>query len=138
MYDNQGNIAVKPDIQLTIKKGENTVFNAIFPYSESQEAVRAYSIKEVSPIEWQTAGQGNGKYTAELKVTLNGEVVAEDDFRFSIGYFQGSMWVSAISFLGGGSLGLGWVILAVILLVIIGALGFLSKRGLGFARTFRV
>jgi len=134
LYDNQGNVAVKPDLQLKIIKEGTAVYNAIFPYPEGEEAARAYAIREISPIEWQTTGQGNGRYRAELKVFLNGEEIQSKSFGFTIGYFQDSVWVSAISFIGGGSLGIRWVVLGAILLVIAASLYFLGKKGVNFAK----
>lgn len=130
LYDNQGNIAVKPDLQLRIfKEGEETAFyNAIFPYPDGEEAVRAYAQKEISPVEWQTSGQEIGTYIAELKVFLNGEEMQTESFNFTIGNFSSGAWVGAISFLGGGNLGIGWIVAGVILLVIIAAFSFLGKR----------
>ncbi len=134
LYNNQGNVSVKPDLQLKITRDGATVYNAIFPYPEAEDAVRAYSEKEISSVEWQTSGQENGIYKAELKVLLNGQVISEDDFRFSIGYFKGSMWISAISFLGGGNLGIGWVVLGAMLLAIVALLSFFEKKGMGFTK----
>src|SRR3989339_329164 len=134
LYDNQGNVAVKPDLQLKIIKNSQTVYNAIFPYSESEEAVRAYTNREVSPIEWQTTGQENGNYTAELKVILNGQEIQSYSFKFLIGHFQNSMWIAAVSFLGGGNLAVGWFVIAGMLLVLAITFDILRKNGVNFSK----
>lgn len=135
LYDNQGNIAVKPDFQLKITKEGATIYNAIFPYPEEEEAVRGYATKEISPIEWQTAGQENGSYRAELKVFLNGKEVQGESFGFTIGYFKDDMWwTSAVSFLGGGNIFLGWIVAGAILLAIIALIKILEKKGINFEK----
>ncbi len=138
LYDNQGNVAVKPDLQLKITKLGATVYNAIFPYPEGEEAARAYAIKEISPIEWQTTGQENGSYRAELKVSLNGKEIQSESFGFTIGYFSGSSWISAVSFLGGGNLAFGWAVLAGILLAIAILFDILRKKGINFGKLIKV
>ena len=134
LYDNQGNIAVKPDLQLKITKNGETVYNAIFTYSETEEAVRAYTNREISPIEWQTTGQENGNYTAELKVILNGQEIQSSLFKFLIGHFQNSMWISAVSFLGGGNLTVGWFVIAGILLILAIIFDVLRKKGVNLSK----
>jgi hypothetical protein len=135
LYDNQGNIAVKPDLQLKITKEGTTIYNAIFPYPEGEEAAGAYAIKEILPVEWQTTGQENGKYRAELKVFFNGAEIQAESFGFSIGYFKDGMWwISAISFLGGGNIFLGWLVTGIILLTVIIAIKIMEKRGINFAK----
>lgn len=134
LYDNQGNIAVKPDLQLKITKNGKTVYNAIFPYPEAEEAVRAYTNKEISLIEWQTTGQENGNYTAELKVILNGQEIQSSSFKFLIGHFQDSMWMSAVSFLGGGNLAAGWFVIGGALLILAIIFDILRKKGINFSK----
>lgn len=134
LYDNQGNIAVEPDLQLKITKNGRTVYNAIFPYPELEEAVRAYTNKEISPIEWQTIGQENGNYTAELKVILNGQEIQSSSFKFLIGHFQNNMWIGAVSFLGGGNLAVGWFVIGGILLILAIIFDILRKKGVNFSK----
>lgn len=85
IYDNQGNVSVKPDLKLRILKDDQPIFNAIFPYPEGLEPVKLFERKELpSLIEWQTSGRENGMYKAEVTVLLKDEVVKTDSFRFSI------------------------------------------------------
>ena len=85
IYENLGNIFIKPDTQLTIKKGGKTIFNAIFPYPANEEAVKPRIKKEITPIEWQSTGQVEGRYLAEVKILHNGQTMEEDDFPFVVG-----------------------------------------------------
>ena len=86
IYDNQGNVSVKPQIDLKILKDDKNIFNAIFPYPENLEPVKPLERKELPAlIEWQTTGQSSGNYRAEIKILLNNEVKYETSFRFSIG-----------------------------------------------------
>jgi len=133
-YYNKGNVSLSPDVQLTIKKEGNTVFNAIFPYPESEGAIKPKERKTLSYVEWSTSGQENGKYIAEVKILHNDKVVAENSFKFSIGYFQNDIWVSAISFLGGGNLTFGWFVIGGILLAFAVLINVLQKRGVDFEK----
>ncbi len=87
IYDNQGNVAVKPDLQLKIANIDNTttLHNAIYPYPDGEDAVKALERREFSNmVEWQTTGQPEGKYQAYVKVVLNGNLIKEENFQFDI------------------------------------------------------
>jgi len=131
IYDNYGNVALKPDVQLKILKDGTTVFNAIFPYPEEEEAVKVRTRKVMPLIEWPTAGQSNGKYQAEVDILYKGKVLAEDDFRFTIGSFSTSTldkFLAAITFIGGGNIIYGWFVLGTLLLILAGIMTFLTKK----------
>ena len=117
IYDNQGNISVEPDVQLKITKDDRTVFNAIFPYSEDEKPVRPLERKAMPLIEWQTAGQEEGEYKAEVKVLLAGKITHENDFRFTTG-FNINKYLSFISQIGGGSLVSGWLMIGGLLIIL--------------------
>lgn len=87
IYDNQGNVAVKPDLQLKITNADATsvLHNAIYPYPDNESAVKALERREFpNMIEWQTTGQPEGKYQAFVKVMLDGDVIKEENFQFDI------------------------------------------------------
>lgn len=126
LYDNQGNVALKPDLQLKIIKDGNTLYNAIFPYPEGQEAVGGYATKEIPPVEWQTTGQQNGNYKAEFTVFLNGKEMQKETVSFSIGSYENG-FLAAISFVGGGNAIFGWLALATVLVVLALALSKANK-----------
>jgi uncharacterized membrane protein len=135
IYDNQGNVSIKPDIQLKIIQIStgNTIHNAIYPYPEGENPVKPFERREFpNLIEWPTAGQENGKYKAEIKVLLNGEVMEEESFRFDVGVNIWALLLAAIypfvSNLGGGNLMFGWFVLGGILLILAGILTFFYKR----------
>lgn len=127
IYDNLGNVSVKPNVQLKISKNGNTVFNAIFPYPENEEAVKPKTRKTIPLIEWQTAGQEEGKYQAEVKILLGGEVIKEDKFRFAVGFDIG-MLLAALSSIGGGSLLPVWFVIGGLLLLAAVVLSFIGKK----------
>ncbi len=131
IYDNQGNVAIKPDVQLKISRDGQPIYNAIFPYPENEEAVRPQQIKELpAPIEWSTAGQPNGKYQAEIKVLVNGQMIKENSFRFSVGMVTLSAGglLAAVTTIGWGNLTLGWLIIGGILIIIAGIFILFKKR----------
>jgi len=85
IYENRGNVTVKPDLQLKILKDNKVIFNAIFPYPENFEPLKPQERKELpNLIEWQTKDQENDDYRAELTILLKGEVIKNDFFRFTI------------------------------------------------------
>jgi len=90
--------------------------------------------KTLSYVEWSTSGQESGNYTAEVKIMHNGEVVAENSFKFSIGHFQDSVWISAVSFLGGGNLAAGWFVIGGALLILAIIFDILRKKGINFSK----
>jgi len=87
IYNNQGNVAIKPEIQLKISNIDTGIIshNAIYPYPENEKPIRAFEAREFPEIiKWQTTGQPEGKYHAYVKVMLNGDVIKEENFQFDI------------------------------------------------------
>lgn len=87
VYDNQGNVSVKPDIQFKITNADATtvLHNAIYPYPDNEGAVKSLEIKQLPEIiEWQTAGQAVGRYQAYAKIMLDDTVIKEENFQFDI------------------------------------------------------
>lgn len=87
IYNNQGNVAIKPEIQLKISNIDTGVIshNAIYPYPENEKPIRAFEARQFpNIIEWQTTGQPEGKYQAYVKVMLNGDLIKEENFQFDI------------------------------------------------------
>lgn len=127
LYDNQGNVATKPDLQLKITKDGSTVYNAIFPYPEDEVAVRAYANKEIPPAEWHTTGQQDGNYKAELTVFLGGKEMQKESFSFSVGDFESS-FLAGISWLWKGSFPLVLLAIIPIIAVLLIVLAVFNKK----------
>ncbi len=87
IHNNLGNIAIKPSIQLKAAKGGKEIFNAIFPYPESEKAVKPLERKTMPTIEWQTTGLKDGDYFLEINVLINDEVIKRVDHRLIIGNY---------------------------------------------------
>jgi uncharacterized membrane protein len=131
IYENKGNIAIKPDIQLKITKIDsgNVVLNVIYPYPEGENPVKPFERKEFpNLIDWSTAGQENGKYKAEMKVLLNGKSSQEESFRFDVGVNVETLLASVAAIFGGGNLILAWFVIGIILLLIVGSLALIYKK----------
>ncbi|MFC1622649.1 hypothetical protein ACFL1Y_01485 [Patescibacteria group bacterium] len=128
IYDNQGNVSLKPQIDLKIKTLEGKVaYNAIYPYPESESKVKPGSQHEIPALEIPTSGLSIGKYRVEMKFLHNGEVVVEEDFKFSVA--QGGLW----GMIKGASIGpwkINWLVLGVtlILIILIVVIGVLLKK----------
>jgi len=82
-YYNKGNISIKPDLQVKVKKDGKVLFNVLFPYPEDEESVKPLVSKTIS-TNLPMGGLELGDYKAEAEVSLNGEVVHKDDFSFII------------------------------------------------------
>ena len=130
IYDNQGNVAIKPDAQLKISRDGQTIYNAIFPYPEDENAVKPLERKELSSlIEWQTIGQENGEYRAEIKILYQGDLIQEESFRFNVGtVINAGQFLAAVAKIGGGNMTLGWIFAGLLLVAGAAALIALYKN----------
>lgn len=126
IYDNQGNILIKPDMQLKIIRNGQTIFNAIFPYPEDEDGVKPLERKTMPMMEWQTQGWGNGKYRAEVKILLNDEIVKEDGFSFYIGLKTNNL-LGGIATIGGDNLKLTWFAIGSFFVLLAGILVAIYK-----------
>ncbi len=84
IYDNQGNIRLKPQVRIKIKKDDKNVHDIIYPYPEDDSAVNSKSQYEIEPIVIQTIGWETGKYFAFLEFSRGDTVLLEKDFKFYI------------------------------------------------------
>jgi len=138
IHTNNGNISIKPSVQIKITKNNETAFNAIFPYAENEEPIKPGERKEMPLFEWQDANKEAGKYRAEIKILVNGEVVQEEDFGFSvvdpklesINNFA-DKFLAGVAVVGWGSMTLGWIFIGlffVIISIVFGFVYFLKKH----------
>jgi hypothetical protein len=126
IYTNKGNVSIKPEVQLKITKFDTgkVVYNAIYPYPEDQEPVRAFSTKIFDTlVEWQTTGQENGRYKADVSILLNGEKNEETNFTFSI---QKSGLLGLVKGVSIGGWQINWWIISFVILVALAVV--LSKK----------
>jgi len=140
IYENSGNVSLKPSFQLKIANSadERIVFNAIYPYSETEEAVKPGESKTMPVFEWPTAGQATGRYLVEAVSLVGDEVLDTDDFRFDISENSatGAVLGAFISSISGGNAALGWAVVGAVLLVLLIVLGAViaKKRRTGSFR----
>lgn len=85
IYDNQGNVAVEPEINLKIKEDDKVLFNINYPFSEGVEAIKPKAVFEIPPIEVPTSMLEKGRYAAEFDFVVDGKSVANNRFMFSVG-----------------------------------------------------
>lgn len=128
IFDNQGNVSIKPDIQLKILKDNTVVHNAVYMYPETEEPAKPRERKTIENfIQWSTNGQEKGYYRAEAKVLLNDEIKDEQSFRFTIGYGT-SGFLAAVNWLGGGNLLIGWFVVGAFFVILAGVLTLFYKK----------
>lgn len=82
-YYNSGSVSAKPQISLAIFKNDISVEDIIYPYPKDKKAIMPTQTEKI-PILWQSAGQGAGKYRAEIGVVLGDKIIKEDSFAFQI------------------------------------------------------
>lgn len=131
IYENQGNVEIKPNLQLKISQIDtgSVVHNAIYPYPEGEGAVKPLERKILPDlIVWSSSGQPNGKYKAEIKVLLNGAIQQEESFRFDVGVDIMTLLLANIAVLGGGNLIFAWFVIGIILAILAGILAYFVKR----------
>lgn len=131
IYTNNGNVAIKPSVQLKIIQlsTNQTLHNAIYPFPENEPPIRPFERRELSSlIEWPTAGQEKGLYEVQIKVLLNGKPYFEKSFRFRVGVDIMELLLASIGRLGGGNILLGWFVLGAIFLFTAAILTILTQN----------
>ena len=78
-FNNTGNVAVSPSIDVTIDWAGNTVDS--FNYSETEVGP---SQKATIDVNWDTTGQALGDYEAKVRVSLDGEEIYTSNLSFKI------------------------------------------------------
>ncbi len=127
VYHNQGNVLLTPDLGIKIKRLDETVFQAIFPYPETEEPVKPKTSKAVIAAQWSSAGQQGGRYLVEVTVLVEGEVIKIEEFSIVVSSSL-DQFLSFISFIGFGNLTLAWVIIGLVIGLIILGLGLAIRR----------
>jgi uncharacterized membrane protein len=85
IYDNQGNVAVRPDMNVKIKKEDKILFSITYPFSEETQSIKPKAVSEVPGIEIPTATLEKGSYAAEIDFVVDQKIISMESFRFSIG-----------------------------------------------------
>jgi hypothetical protein len=126
-YDNQGNVLIKPTVDLKITKDRQAVFNAIYPYPEGDEGVIPFTQKTIPLIEWPTGGQSNGTYEAVVEILLNNQLMQEENFRFEVGH-DISWYLATLASIGPGKVGLILIAIGLVLIGIFAVRTFVFKK----------
>lgn len=126
---NEGNVAVKPDVRLTISKDGIQKYNAIIPYPADEPEIGAYSSKELDFAEWLTYGQERGIYKADVGILVQGQTMKEDSFAFTLDSHNSNIFLAALLKIGGGDIGKAWLIIGSAILAAGLALTYLFKFG---------
>jgi hypothetical protein len=132
LYDNQSNISLSPSISFKIKKGEQTVYNVIYPYPDSVPAVNSKGYFEIPALKVPTTGIAQGEYYAQLQFLRGDKVLTEKQFGFTIDS-QGTAVASKITGFFGNSLNTWLGLIAIILLI---AIGLTIKRNIDIRKKF--
>lgn len=103
-YDNRSNIDIRPQIDLKITDGGETVYSAIFPYPENAPSVKPAAIYEIPALEIPTSNLDNGNFKAIFKLSEDDKFSLDKEFGFSLGMVKGASATAA----GTGASGLFW------------------------------
>lgn len=97
-YHNQGNILLKPNLQVKIIKDGKIIDNFIYPYPESRAAITPLEQEEVK-LFYNFSQSSLGKYHADITVLLQGKEIKKENFAFAVvesekswGLFLGQYW----------------------------------------------
>ena len=134
IYENLGNISVRPSFQLKILdgSGEKTVYNAIYPYPDSEESVKPGERKTMPMQEWPTTGQPTGSYVAEAYTMVGNATLEKNNFHFNLANQRdgnGKVLGAFVTKIGGGKTQLGWaIIVGVVAVLVLFALFLVSRK----------
>ena len=119
IYENTGNVDVRPDVRLTITElaTGQLVHEAIYSYPAAEAAVKVRTKKDMTYLNWSASGQNSGRYRAELAFMVNGISYSENEFKFTIGSFA-AVWLASLGSFIGGNLVWLWSAIAGILLIV--------------------
>ena len=78
-FTNTGNVAVQPSISIKLTRNDMTV--AEIDYAETSVKVDS---REIILVEWDTAGQEIGEYSAQVEVSLGGSVIDVKGLTFEL------------------------------------------------------
>ncbi|MDP2951668.1 MAG: hypothetical protein Q8N55_04780 [bacterium] len=138
IYENQGNVEVKPSVELTVTKNESNVFKAVFPYPENEIAVKPLERKVFDPLlTWQTQGQAAGPYLIKVKVLLGDEIIQEENFSLNVLAFSERI-MAFVAKIGFGSVGLGWFLIGLLFVLLALNLAIISKKPQLFQKIFKL
>lgn len=121
-YYNKGNIDIKPEVRVQFKDIDQTkvLYTSVFPYPDSEEAIKPLERKEIPVIEVPT-NFPEGRYWAFVSIWEKGESRFDNEFRFQIG--------------GGKVLGDGFaensnmiILIVVIVIAVAGVAGFIMMK----------
>lgn len=132
IYDNQGNISIKPQVDLKIfallsDTEKKLVHNAIYPYPLEEPRVKPGSQYEIPGLELPTSNLDIGRYIVEIDFLHNNEIITEEDFKFSIK--QGGL-LGLVKGISIGKWQINWwmMLIALILIVAIIVISVLKKK----------
>lgn len=121
IYDNQSNINLNPQISFKIKQGDQTVYNVIYPYPDGEETVNSMGQHEIPALSIPTTSLSKGKYLAQLQFMRGDQVLAEEEFGFSVGSNRAVLGTKIFNLYSGK-------LLLVVALALIIVLAFFGKQ----------
>lgn len=133
IYDNRSNVSLSPSINFKIKSDDQTVYNVIYPYPESEPAVNPQAIQEIPALEIPTLNLADGKYTAQLAFTRSDKVILEKQFGFSIGTGGLAFATKITDLLKGGS---AWLF-GLLIIILLAVVGWFYKRSSGLGQDLK-
>jgi len=138
IYENQGNVELKPSVELTVTKNNNNVFKAVFPYPENERAIKPLERKVFDPLlVWQTQGQAAGPYLIKVKVLLGDGIIQEENFSLNVLAFSERI-MTFVAKIGFGSVGLGWFLIGLLFVLLALNLAIISKKPKLFEKIFKL
>ncbi len=79
-YHNEGNVTLKPQVQVKTKQQEEIYTNLIIPYPEGEDGVKPLKTKDIPTIEIPTLGVKEGKLGVAVDILLNNKSIQHKEF----------------------------------------------------------
>lgn len=81
---NESNVSIKPNVHFNIAADGNSVFDAIFPYSEAKEAIHPGTTITLDSVKWRPMDEKIGNYVATVEVLVKDKAVGNAVIPFSV------------------------------------------------------
>jgi len=124
IYDNQSNISLTPQAQIKIKNKEQTVYSVIYPYPDSEPAVKTLTQHEIPTIKIPLTNLTDGDYIVGISFLHNNQSVLEKKFSFTVSSIK---MVSTNKIIDLIQNNLRWWLWLIVIILIVSAIVFFRK-----------
>lgn len=111
-YQNNGNVNLKPDVQVLLSGNGSEISNLIYPFPSGISPIMPNEYRVIpDAVKLATAGMETGDYSAKLKFLVNGKDYGEKNISFSVGK-SGSGLLASLAGTAGKNPFVYWTLIA--------------------------